>query len=173
MNFNDLPKAQRELEALFTKEELLELCDLLGIERGMDIYPTSRWMITSLIGDFNTQGVPEFDSELVLLNQFLLEAGYINEHGEEVTTIDGGEDVVKEPEYTLESVLNGNPKPPCFSMTDELDPACKRCKVLSFCSLARIALRPDCFGELFSATDENCLMCIERHACKIVFSNQN
>lgn len=171
-SYNDLPEQQKGLIKFFDKQELMQLCSLLDIEVDYQNVPTSKQMVVSLVDNFTELGVPEFDESQTLLNEFLLEAGYIDSTGELITTPvnnDGGGNSVIIPVeaiHTLESVLDGKPKPPCFSFADELDPACRRCSVQEFCMVQRIALRPPCFGKLFSPTDDNCKECTERPACR-------
>lgn len=154
----------------FKHSELIQVAEELGLS------PISRWGSRKLISVIRQRlfknGIPELvdnptDRQL-LLEDFLYEAGYIDDDGNKLP--------VKEEVYAVDldefmQAHNIESLPDCFSTADDDDPACKRCAVFRYCAEERIANLPPCFGLLFEVDNEECLVCLEAPFCKQQKSN--
>jgi len=139
----------------FRKSELFDIADELDldVEEGL----RSLELSDLLVEDIETNGVPEPEECSDLMFEFLVVAGFVDEDGEII-------EYVEEEEETEE--INYEEMPECFSLADDRDPACNRCKVFEICMKERIANRPKCFGRLYSPNAEECKNCLEALYCK-------
>lgn len=152
-----------ELYKKFTKLQVLEISEELkikGYKRFASSGLQSREMCDAITKELNTAGLPEDLSDVSddTFN-FLIEGGWIDADGNIIES-----EVVKVEEVkeeTIEIKLPG-----CFGLEDDLDPACKHCKVQDRCKTHRIASRPACFGKMFSANEPECMECIEAIFCR-------
>jgi D-alanyl-D-alanine carboxypeptidase len=146
----------------FNKSEIIEIAKELELET--KVTQSAKVMTNMILDDLNDEGVPEECSEL--MNEFLYVAGYIDDDGdlleeeedEQIEDVSTQVDEVKEAEEV-------DQKPDCFTFADERDPACKKCKLVRECVLARVDNRPLCFGQFFDDTAEECKVCIEAPLC--------
>ena len=151
----------RDLYRQFNKQELITVAKELDIEtQGKQ----SSTLVKLSLADLEGTGVPELDDCTDLMMEFLLAAGYINEDGE---FLEEGEEVEPESsDETDEDEIDEADYPECFSLADERDPACNRCRLLEICKEARINNRPECFGQMYDANVDECKVCIEAPFCK-------
>ncbi len=144
----------------FNKSEILEIAKELELKA--KVTQSAKVMTNMILENLNAEGVPEKCSEL--LDEFLYVAEYIDDDGnlleeeEEDEQIEDDSTQVEEAEVIIQ-------EPDCFTFADERDPACKRCKLVRECVVARIDNRPACFGQYFDDTSEECKVCIEAPLC--------
>jgi len=146
----------RELYRQFSKEELIEIADELELpHKGKQ----ASTLVKATLKDVDDNGIPETDDCSDLLLEFLLAANYIDEEG---NILDGDE---PEPEEEVEDLEELSKTHECYTLADERDPACNRCKLLDICKQARLDNRPECFGQLYDVNAEECKVCIEAPFC--------
>lgn len=161
--------------AEFSKEELLELSKELVLD--VDSHFTSYELAHEIDSDLQVNGVPPEEECSELLDTFLFTYGYITEDGAvvdewpELTVFDKPKEPADEEEsaYIIKNdvIVIGEetfPKYGCFSMAEQRDPACRKCKIQEVCMAERIRVRPPCFGD-YLATNEECKVCIEALPC--------
>ena len=141
-----------ELMGVFTKTEIIAIAEELGLPLD-DGRPTALQILQMIDDDLRQHGVPPEEDCSELLDDFLFQAGWIDEDGNPIAKVEVQPDVVL---------------PECFSWADERDPSCKRCKVFEACLVKRIAKRPGCYGKLFMASNEDCMACLEASTCRTV-----
>jgi len=143
----------------FQKRELISIAEELNIE--ISVNTRASEIVDVIYSDINANGVSDTDDELSdLLSEFLVAAEYIDENG----------NVLVEQKEEDEDEVPDDKLPKCFTLADERDPSCKRCRVLDRCMKARIDARPTCYGKLYSVTDEQCKVCLEALPCSIIVS---
>jgi len=157
-----------ELYRQFDKKELLEIAGELELDVN-ERMPVTR-MLKVIIEDLDEEGVPEECSDL--LNEFLYAAEYIDDEGEIIDVVDEDQDESKEEEDKpdedeLEEDVPESMKPACFSLADDRDPACNRCKVFQQCLKTRLKRRPECFGVAYNQHAEECKVCVEAPFCRL------
>jgi len=101
------------------------------------------------------------------MDEFLYVAEYIDDEG---NLLEEEEDEqIEDVSTQVEEAKEVDQTPPdCYTFADERDPACKKCKLVRECVLARIDNRPLCFGQFFDDTAEECKVCIEAPLCSQV-----
>lgn len=138
----------------FQTAELVLVAEYLGMA------PVSDWgsrrvvdAITRRLEDGGVPALPvENDQEdlaLSLVRDYL----YVAEYEEGVADVEQKQE-------------GGGEKPKCFSLADDLDPACCRCSVFDECAAARLANLPPCFGVAFDSAHPECEVCIEASYCR-------
>jgi hypothetical protein len=144
----------------FNKSEVIKIARELELE--VKVSQSAKTVTNMILDNIDELGVPD-ESSSDLMNEFLYVAEYIDSDGEiiEEEEDDKIEDVVVQ-------VIDPDQVPDCYTFADERDPACKRCKLVRECVLARIDNRPECFGQLFDERAEECKACIEAPLCSQV-----
>ena len=144
----------------FTKSEMIDIAEELDVSVTRKVLLTN--MLKAVLADLDENGIPDDNSEL--LSEFLIAAEYTDEDG---NVLPAHEELLEKKGDDDDKDDEGEPVefPPCFGFADKRDPACKRCEVLKLCLAERINNRPPCFGRLFSATAEECKICIEASNC--------
>lgn len=154
----------------FTKPELIAIC--IELDVSYNTTDTSRTLVGLILDNLDNEGLPDDDDMSDPLWDFVDMAGYNDEEAEEV---DEEVDEVEEDEEDDNDgagVIEGE-EPHCFSFAYERDPACGKCPVYDACNAERIAIRTNdmqCFGIMYSPTDENCSTCIEAGPCRAVMT---
>ena len=142
----------------FNKSEIIDVAKEL--ELSTKVTQSAKVITNMILDDLNDEGVPEECSEL--MDEFLYVAGYIDDDGnlkeEDDEQIEDVSTQVGEAEVIIQ-------EPDCYTFADERDPACKKCKLVRECVLARVDNRPVCFGQFFDDTSEECKVCIEAPLC--------
>lgn len=159
----NMPSA--ELDAIideYSIDELLQIASELGLKK-----PTTKKGLSvrlvggTILGDLQDNGVPDPDDRAAcsdLMYDFLVNTGFVEEEEDEQS-----EEIVEEPIK----------KPECFSLADDRDPSCRKCKVLEMCKVKRIQSRPKCFGVLWDPNEVECKVCIEFNFCKQALEAKN
>ena len=142
----------------FNKSEVIEIAGELELKT--KVTQSAKVMTNMILDDLNDEGVPEECSEL--MNEFLYAAGYIDEDGD---LIEEEDEQIEDVSTQIEDVEEVDQVPDCYTFADERDPACKKCKLVRECVLARIDNRPVCFGQFFDDKVEECKACIEAPLC--------
>jgi len=147
----------------FNKSEIIEIANELDLKT--KVTQSAKIMTNMILGDLNDEGVPEECSEL--MDEFLYVAEYIDDEG---NLLEEEEDEqIEDVSTQVEEAKEVDQTPPdCFTFADERDPACKKCKLVRECVLARVDNRPLCFGQFFDDTAEECKVCIEAPLCSQV-----
>jgi hypothetical protein len=151
-----------ELYKKFTKLQVLAIATELkikGYKRFASSQLQSKDMCDAITKELNANGLPEDLSDVAddTFN-FLIDGGWVDADG---NIIEPEAAKVEEVEEPSEIKLPG-----CFGLEDDLDPACKHCRVQDRCRTQRIASRPSCFGKMFSANEPECKACIEAIFCR-------
>lgn len=161
----DISKEQlSEIARGFRKDELISLCQELGIE--FELHEMSRDIVKKLISDLDVNGIPDPYECSELMFNFMFNLGYIDEEGNVL------EDKEAQPNE-VENVKPEEPKvkyPPCWGHEDERDPACRRCKVQQICREYTQSIRPVCFGKLFDSSSEDCKNCLVAGLCRLAYA---
>jgi len=143
----------------FNKSEVIEIAGELELKT--KVTQSAKVMTNMILDDLNDEGVPEECSEL--MNEFLYAAGYIDEDGDLIEEEE--DEQIEDVSTQIEDVEEVDQVPDCYTFADERDPACKKCKLVRECVLARIDNRPVCFGQFFDDKVEECKACIEAPLC--------
>lgn len=161
------------LHRYYTKEELISLAELFGLDTGGN----TRELVGRILSDLQANGVPDEDDECVddLVYNFLCDAGYYDcgdaegevETGiEELMEEEESEEVdyVEKPEEEEETIE----PPDCYGFADERDKACRACKIMSACMKYRKQVRAElpCYGIMFDGHSEECKACLEAGPCR-------
>lgn len=179
--------------AMFNKEEMVALAAELGLEGSGSAYAIAH----AIHDDLGKNGVPPEDECSELLDDYLFSCEYIDDDGmirdpfpnlpiiEQAEEEEDDEDKFNEYEPVAEEaeedeadwyevlsdvvVVRGTeyPKYECWSMAEDRDSACRRCKVFQACSAERVKVRPPCFGRYMKG-DEQCEVCLEALPCSQV-----
>lgn len=158
----------KDLSKEFRKVEFHDI----AVELEIDVPLEYRILevIRKIVDSLDTDGVPESVDCSELLSSFLLVAGYIDENG---NLIEDDEDTDKGDEKETISEETVIEKPRCYSLADDRDPSCARCKLLDDCMISRLAKRPECFGILWDPKNEECKSCFELYKCGIEYAESN
>lgn len=144
----------------FNKSEVIEIAGELELKT--KVTQSAKVMTNMILDDLNDEGVPEECSDL--MNEFLYAAEYIDEDGDLIEE-EEDEQIIKSGNVLVEDAEEIDQVPDCYTFADERDPACKKCKLVRECVLARIDNRPVCFGQFFDDKVEECKACIEAPLC--------
>lgn len=145
----------RDLYRQFNKEELINIAKELELPHKNRQAST---LVKYILEDVEKNGVPEADDCSDVALEFLLAAGYIDEEGNLL-------DDEYEPDEEVEDLEELSKTHECYTLADERDPACNRCKLLVICKQSRLDNRPECFGQLYDVNAEECKACIEAPFC--------
>jgi len=148
----------------FNKSEIIEVAKEL--ELSTKVTQSAKVITNMVLDDLNDEGVPEECSEL--MDEFLYVAGYIDDDGNLLEEEEEDEQIEDVSTQVDEAKEVDQTPPGCYTFADERDPACKKCKLVRECVLARIDNRPLCFGQFFDDTAEECKVCIEAPLCSQV-----
>lgn len=148
----------------FSKPELLKICK----ELELTAQPTenTRKLVDKIVTDIETNGLPEPSQSSKLLFEFMLTGEWIDAKGQVPEEGLSEEEIEVIPtDADQEECTQELSKPTCFSLHDDRDPACRKCKVAADCAKARISSRPACYGKLFDNRTVECQACIEAVFC--------
>jgi hypothetical protein len=151
----------RELYRQFKKSELLHIASLLDV--AVSLEDRVPHITKAICDDLEVNGVPEVDECDDLTFEFLVAGEYMDEDG---NLLDVDEEVAQD------NIIPTDNIPDCFegAFADSRDPGCNRCSLFKMCMSNRINSRPDCYGRLFDADSNECMMCFEAPACKVEYS---
>lgn len=147
-----------ELHSMYTKDELLTLCEELQVDK-ISMSDNTRKLVSKIIDNLNAEGVPEDDECSDLLYNFLIDSEFIDDPDAEEE-----EAQEEEPQLVEEITL-----PDCYGFADDRDKSCKICRVFTQCMNERIEIRQNelpCFGTLYDNTAEECKLCLEAGPCR-------
>ncbi len=145
----------------FNKSEIIKVANELDVKA--KVTQSAKIITNTILDNLNDEGVPEECSEL--MDEFLYVAGYIDDDG---NLKEEDDEQIEDVSTQVNEVEEVDQKPDCFTFADERDPACKKCKLVRECVVARIDNRPACFGQFFDDTAEECKVCIEALLCSQV-----
>ena len=153
----------KDIYSQFSKKELIAVAQELEIKvAGSE---TTRSLAAVILKDLEENGIPENIGDISeTLVELLQTAEFIDEEG---NILEGEEESVAGPvvpDVKVEEVVE-IPDWICFSYADPRDPACNKCKLYDPCWNRRVALRPECFGKRYLASDAECQACIEATYC--------
>lgn len=152
----------------FSKPEIVKICEELDIVVEPD--DTKKVLVDVILEDLDENGVPEDDEMSELLWQFV-DYVYDDEEDEEPEEI---EETSEETPNRIElDVLAIDHH--CFRFYEKRDPACGKCPIATVCEEERIRVRTEeleCFGKLYSASDEDCKNCLEAGPCRKIVERQ-
>ena len=146
----------------FNKSEIIKIAKELDL--AVKVSQSAKVITNAILADINKEGVPDIDSS-ELMDEFLYVAGYIDDDG---NLKEEDDEQIEDVSTQVNEVEEVDQKPDCFTFADERDPACKKCKLVRECVVARIDNRPACFGQFFDDTAEECKVCIEAPLCSQV-----
>ena len=146
----------------FNKSEIIKIAKELDL--AVKVSQSAKVITNAILADINKEGVPDIDSS-ELMDEFLYVAGYIDDDG---NLKEEDDEQIEDVSTQVNEVEEVDQKPDCFTFADERDPACKKCKLVRECVVARIDNRPACFGQFFDDAAEECKVCIEALLCSQV-----
>lgn len=158
-----------ELVKLYNKEEVLQLVQELDL--GLDESLPSMKLVELMVADLTEFGLPEEEMTSELMEDFLIDAGFVDEDGNvlERQVAKTEEKPQSAPTITIPVEGIDVNKVPCFGFADVRAPECNRCKLFDPCTSRRLAVRATmaCFGKMFDIDSEECRGCLEAGPCRI------